>query len=232
LHPLSVITSVIHYGRTLEQVTALAQRLNVGYGVRASETKRGDVVNRDALLATTAQAPTSIELYEGEPLLGSEMLAFIPEGQGAALGGQRGSHDLELHAVASGTGTADTFAVKEVEVIVVSLVGGDELLLAEAMSAPRAPLGSFAGGNFRGVLSYNLVEGHWRTHLLWSRPFGWCLPGSPVGPLFIAYILLQIFTNVYKYDKIFSVNYRPWRLTWRSSRNCVSMRDSLSVSWL
>jgi len=52
---------------------------------------------------------------------------------------------------------------------VAPFVNRDEVLLAEAMSAPRALETSFAGGNFRGVLPYTWTEGHWRTHLLWSE---------------------------------------------------------------
>jgi hypothetical protein len=60
---------------------------------------------------------------------------------------------LELHAVSAGTALADAVAVKEVEVIVVALVDGDEVLLAEAITAAGALLGALAS-NFGGLLSY------------------------------------------------------------------------------
>jgi hypothetical protein len=62
---------------------------------------------------------------------------------------------LEFHAVRAGTGAANEVAVKEVEVVVASLVDGDELFSTEALTAAGALLlGSFSGGDFGGLLSY------------------------------------------------------------------------------
>jgi hypothetical protein len=51
------------------------------------------------------------------------------------------------------------------------------------------------------------------------------------GAIFLpAHIVLQIFTNDYRYARIFTVNYRPWRWTWTHSRSCESTRDSPNAS--
>jgi len=94
-----------------------------------------------------------VELQEGKPLLEGEMLPLVAEGESAAPSSKSGGHDLELDAIATSTGTADDIPVKEGEVVVMPLVDGDELLLAEALRAAGALLGVL-GGNLGGLLSY------------------------------------------------------------------------------
>jgi hypothetical protein len=60
---------------------------------------------------------------------------------------------LELHAAYAGTSLADAVAVKEVEVIVVALLDGNQVLLAEAITAAGALLGAL-GENSGALLSY------------------------------------------------------------------------------
>jgi hypothetical protein len=82
----------------LEQVAGLAQGLDVVYGVRAPETKRDYVVNREGLLTTTAETAAAALLHERKPLLGGEVFTFIAKGQSPAPGGQCGGHELEALA--------------------------------------------------------------------------------------------------------------------------------------
>jgi hypothetical protein len=64
------------------------------------------MVNRDGLTSATPEAPMPVELEEGKPLLGGEVLSGVAEVQSAAPGGCGGGHDLETLGTLSGAAPA------------------------------------------------------------------------------------------------------------------------------
>jgi hypothetical protein len=93
------------------------------------------------------------------------------------------------------------------QVVVVVLVKLDELASRERLAAAVAP----GGLGLRGAGRECARLGGVHSDLAFSVGR---VPGrsSTRGAIsFCVYILLQIFTNVHNYGKIFPVNFEPWR---------------------